>query len=135
LIADRQPHLLWYPSRCPETYCYSLSAGLNTGLPVVVADIGAFPERVADRPWSWVCPWDWDPLEWIAFFLDVRARHFLPMSPPVPPSSTASKLNHTFYPDDYLAPVERDNGVARPANDVLIHAKPAQIPADLGCKV
>jgi glycosyltransferase involved in cell wall biosynthesis len=135
LIADRQPHLLWYPSRCPETYCYTLSAGLNTGLPVVVADIGAFPERVADRAWSWVCPWDWDPLEWIAFFLDVRARHFLPMSPPVPPSSTASKLNHTFYPDDYLAPVERDSGIARPPNKTLIHARPAQSPADVGCKV
>jgi glycosyltransferase involved in cell wall biosynthesis len=121
LIAQRQPHLFWYPARSPETYCYTLSVGLNTGLPVVVANLGALPERVAGRAWSWICPWDWAPLEWVAFFLDIRATHFLPMIPPSPPGSAVINSNHRFYEHQYLAPVMPN--VVRPDPKLVLAMK------------
>lgn len=50
LIADIEPHLLWLPAQCPETWSYTLSAGLRAGLPVIASDLGALPERLAGRP-------------------------------------------------------------------------------------
>ena len=46
LIADNDPDLVFLPSTCPETYCYTLSAALRSGRPVVVFDIGAQARRV-----------------------------------------------------------------------------------------
>lgn len=50
LIADIEPHLLWLPAQCPETWSYTLSAGLRSGLPVLASDLGALPERLIGRP-------------------------------------------------------------------------------------
>ena len=34
-------------------------------------------ERVADRPWSWVEPWDSSAQGWLDFFLRIRAQCFV----------------------------------------------------------
>lgn len=52
LIAQLQPHMLWLPAQCPETWSYTLSAGLYAGLPVLASDIGALPERLRGRPFT-----------------------------------------------------------------------------------
>lgn len=52
LIAELQPHMLWLPAQCPETWSYTLSAGLYAGLPVLASDIGALPERLLGRPFT-----------------------------------------------------------------------------------
>lgn len=44
-------HLLLYLNKWGETYCYSLSKGLNTGLPIIYSNIGAFTERIPDTPY------------------------------------------------------------------------------------
>jgi glycosyltransferase involved in cell wall biosynthesis len=58
LVAASDPDLLFLPSTCPETYCYTLSAALRSGRPVVVFDIGAQARRVRAlaRPPSRVLP-------------------------------------------------------------------------------
>ena len=61
LLADARPHLLWYAAQVPETYSYILSEGLEAGLPVLVPRLGAFPERVNGRPWSWIVDWNLSP--------------------------------------------------------------------------
>ena len=101
LIAQREPHLLWYPSLCPESYSYTLSTGLDSGLPIVVTDIGSFPERVAGRPWTWVCSWELAPIEWIEFFLRIREGNFLRNISPEVPVGEASPASD-FYSTDYL---------------------------------
>ena len=67
-IATIDPHLIWYPALWPETYSYTLSEGLATGLPMVVPDLGAFAERVTGRPLTRVVPWDQPPETWLALF-------------------------------------------------------------------
>jgi GT2 family glycosyltransferase len=53
LIADFDPHLIWFPARCPETYSYTLSSALLSGRPILASALGSFVERLADRQWVW----------------------------------------------------------------------------------
>lgn len=47
------------PSVCPETYCYTLSIGLRSGLPTFVFDLGAQAERLKDMGITdWIIPYD-----------------------------------------------------------------------------
>lgn len=71
-LQELQPNLVWFTALWPETYSYTLSEMFLAGLPVVVPDIGAFPERVGNRPLSWVEPWDQSPGEWLQWFLSAR---------------------------------------------------------------
>jgi len=105
LLAWLQPDIAWFPAQWPETYSYTLSAALQAGLPVAVPDIGAFAERVAGRPWSWVCPWGQDGKQWAGFFATLHREHFAQALPPAQPAAapahdTAEPWN---YPDNYLS--------------------------------
>ena len=72
LLVSVAPHVLWFPSPWPETYSFTLSAAIESGLPIVATRIGAFPERLAGRPLTWLV----DPLlstaDWLAVFETVR---------------------------------------------------------------
>jgi glycosyltransferase involved in cell wall biosynthesis len=45
-LADWRPHLAFFPSIWPETFCYTLSLALAAGVPPIVFDIGAPAERL-----------------------------------------------------------------------------------------
>jgi hypothetical protein len=78
-------------------------------LPVVVPNLGALPERVAGRPWSWIVDWDWPAKRLLEFFLDIRQRHFIEGRAPEPPkwnvaSNPATEITpaEEFYGREYL---------------------------------
>ncbi|MFD2378074.1 glycosyltransferase [Ottowia pentelensis] len=109
-----QPDLVWFPARWPETYSYTLSACLQGGWPVVAPDLGAFAERLAGRRWSWVVPWQQGTAAWLAFFTDIRSRHFASGHGPAPlepqPLVDATQATAAFsrqapdwYAEAYLA--------------------------------
>lgn len=109
LLQWLQPDLAWFPAQWPETYSYTLSACLQTGLPVLAPELGAFSERLAGRPWSWVHPWDASAKEWLDTLLSLRNTHFTtgqaPMPIPVPAyiTSAAETDNSSWsYQADYL---------------------------------
>jgi len=58
LIAAEGGDVCFFPAQCPEVFSYTLSAALDSGLPVVAAGIGALPERVAASPRGHVVPWN-----------------------------------------------------------------------------
>lgn len=101
LLAWLKPDLVWFPAQWPETYSYTLSAVLQTGLPVAVPDIGAFAERVIGRAWSWVLPWDQTPAQWLAHFTDLRDAHFAHATPPQPPQGEPTRAADWRYERDY----------------------------------
>ena len=68
LIKEINPHIVWWPARLPETYSYTLSSVLILGLPIVVPDLGAFPERTSERTATWVIPWHLSISEYIDFW-------------------------------------------------------------------
>lgn len=75
LLKDIDPHLLWLPAVYPETWSYTLSAGLRAGLPVMTTDIGVFPERLLGRPLSWLHPANFCARQWLEALLEVRNQH------------------------------------------------------------
>jgi glycosyltransferase involved in cell wall biosynthesis len=99
LIEAAQPHLLWFSAVWPETYSYTLSAALASGLPIIAPKIGAFTERLEKRPWSWLVDLAGaTPETWIKTFLAVREA--LPSVPLV--QSVLPVEEPGFYETDYL---------------------------------
>ena len=47
LVAAERPDVLWFPVQVPETYAYTLTVALASGLPIVASALGALPERLA----------------------------------------------------------------------------------------
>jgi GT2 family glycosyltransferase/2-polyprenyl-3-methyl-5-hydroxy-6-metoxy-1,4-benzoquinol methylase/glycosyltransferase involved in cell wall biosynthesis len=107
LLTWLNPDLVWFPALWPETYSYTLSACLQAGLPVVAPDLGAFPERLAGRAWSWVAPWDQPADQWLAYFADLRDRHFATGQPPAPLPLEAAAGPVFCYRADYLVGITR----------------------------
>ncbi len=84
LLASEKPDLVLFASQWPETYSYTLTAALEAGLPVIAPALGAFPERLAGRPWSF----EFDPLTsgqaLAAKLASLLTEHFATgVSPPV----------------------------------------------------
>ncbi|MEO8506291.1 MAG: glycosyltransferase [Betaproteobacteria bacterium] len=64
LIAAEKPDVLLFAAQVPETYAYTLSVALQSGLPIVASALGAFPERLAGVPRSTTVPWNAPPAKW-----------------------------------------------------------------------
>jgi GT2 family glycosyltransferase len=101
LLKRIDPHVLWFPSPWPETFSYTLSSAIETGLPIVAADIGAFTERLSGRPLSWLVDHRASARDWLAAFDAVRTTlRDRVIQPPVPRPQSISD----FYADRYLSP-------------------------------
>lgn len=125
LIKWLQPDLAWFPAQWPETYSYTLSACLEAGLPVMAPAIGAFPERIAGRPWSWVEPWDQTPSQWLDTFERVREDNFARWIQPQVPTGKRTDGTGTgtpgwTYQHHYLDGVPGDAGRSPPPLDTGI---------------
>jgi len=57
-MAIERGDVCFLASQCPETFSYTLSAALDSGLPIVATGIGAFPERVAASSNARIVPWN-----------------------------------------------------------------------------
>lgn len=49
LIYLNRLDFVFFPARWPETYSYTLSYALESGLPIIAPNLGAFPERLSGR--------------------------------------------------------------------------------------
>ncbi|HEY8290473.1 MAG TPA: glycosyl transferase, partial [Acetobacteraceae bacterium] len=65
LIASVNPHVIWFPMAWPETYSYTLTAAINAGVAIAAPEIGAFPERLAGRPLTWLADFAVAPQGWV----------------------------------------------------------------------
>jgi glycosyltransferase involved in cell wall biosynthesis len=64
LIARERPDCVFFPAQWPETYSYTLSVAMRTGLPIIAPCLGAFIERLADYPQARLLDWDTPPAGW-----------------------------------------------------------------------
>jgi len=102
LLAKVKPHLVWFPAQWPETYNYTLTPAIEAGLPIVASRIGAFPERLAGRPLSWLVEPAAAAADWLAAFEAVRTALRQPAPRNVPDRQPVAD----FYPGEYLHPGE-----------------------------
>jgi GT2 family glycosyltransferase len=102
-IKTINPHLIWFPAIWPETYSYTLSEALMCGLPVIAPDIGSFPERLENRPASWIVPWNQTVDERIDFFEKLRNElSELAVNGPIPWQEQPTSNALFNYKEDYL---------------------------------
>jgi GT2 family glycosyltransferase/glycosyltransferase involved in cell wall biosynthesis len=109
LLVQYAPDIVWFPALWPETYSYTLSACVEAGLPIVAPDLGAFPERLYQQPYSWILPWNLSVGDIAAFFLGFRGIIYA--------SNSIAVLNHYVsaekpkdkffsYQQDYFSQVD-----------------------------
>jgi methionine biosynthesis protein MetW len=142
LLQWLQPDLAWFPAQWPETYSYTLSACLQIGLPVLAPDLGAFAERLAERPWSWIHRWDASPKEWLDTLVSLRDTHFstgqAPALIPVPDTirSAADAASESWsYRSDYVTPLPAvSTEAATPLALAFLSAHQATAPSAIGTK-
>jgi hypothetical protein len=84
------PDVVWFPAQWPETYSYTLSASLESCLPIVAPNIGAFSERLRARPWTWQLDWAMPAKEILDFFIGIRLQNFNTGAGPHPPQSLSA---------------------------------------------
>ncbi|HEY1327073.1 MAG TPA: glycosyltransferase [Casimicrobiaceae bacterium] len=66
LLAAEKADVVWFPAQVPETFSYTLSVALASGLPIVASALGALPERLAEHPRAVSVPWNASASEWNA---------------------------------------------------------------------
>jgi glycosyltransferase involved in cell wall biosynthesis len=93
LIAEERPDVLLFAAQVPETYAYTLSVALESGLPIVATALGAFTERLAGRPRTVTVPWDAPPSAWNSALLTAAGFAERPVAPAVMPAARATSLN------------------------------------------
>lgn len=102
------PHLILFPAVWPETYSYTLTAAMKSKRPVMVTNLGAFPERVALRPWTWLMDWNISPAKLVNKLCEIRVKNFYTQTAPVPPRKNESDgsvaiKDSEFYENEYLS--------------------------------
>ena len=130
LIETIAPHVIWFPAVWPETFSYTMSAAIDSGLPIVATLIGAHQERLLGRPFTWLVDIATPPLNWIGIFGDIRAAlgrkdvGGIPIRPAVA----------DFYAKSYLLPAARPRhrGPAKPRIAVVPERFTVTLPTPCG---
>lgn len=102
LIQKTQPHVAWFPGSCPETWSYTLSTALEAKLPVMATNIGAFPERLAGREWSWLLPPNSSAEKWAEGLLQFR-KAIVQQDIIKAPESKSLAVSSYIYSRDYFS--------------------------------
>jgi glycosyltransferase involved in cell wall biosynthesis len=88
--------VVFFPTQVPETFSYTLSAAMDTGLPIVATNLGALPERLARHPSHRIVAWDADPATLNAALLAVAKE------PPQRPLNVRPLAAFAAYRTRYL---------------------------------
>lgn len=92
LLASEQPDLVLFASQWPETYSYTLTAALKAGLPVMAPNLGAFPERLSRRAWTFVFDWRANGEELAGRLAALREQYFVGGRAPAQPAFDVTNL-------------------------------------------
>jgi glycosyltransferase involved in cell wall biosynthesis len=105
-LKNLAPHVIWLPLQTPETYSYTLSAAIDSGLPIIASRIGALPERLGGRPLTWFMDGvAASASEWLAMFELIRKC--LSISPAAQQVGERA-VSEPFYPERYLEFIDSD---------------------------
>ncbi|MBI5870215.1 MAG: glycosyltransferase [Actinobacteria bacterium] len=69
LIERERADIIFFPALWPETYSYTLSAAMRSGLAVAAPRLGAFSERLDGYPGALLMEWDTEAADWNDLFM------------------------------------------------------------------
>ena len=122
LLAAERADVAWFPAQVPETYAYTLSVAIASGLPIVASALGALPERLAGRAGAALLPPYAPPHEWNAALLALASTTRAPLPPT---HAVAVGAAPEAYAQRYLEALTRRPFAAWPALDARHFAAPA----------
>jgi O-antigen biosynthesis protein len=102
LIAEEKPDVLWFPSQVPETFSYTLSVAIASGLPIVASALGAQIGRLEHRTRCELVQYDASPQIWISAL--VRAAG---LQQTTQPDAVERNKESIDYADRYLSVLNR----------------------------
>jgi len=111
-----------FPAQIPESFSFTLTAAMRTGLPVIASRLGSFPERLAGYAKAKLIDWNAESAEWnnalIASLgvgqreaaqpdmkpvIDWISRYLQPMKAGVRDASRATLPARYYYPGKHLS--------------------------------
>ncbi len=98
-LEELAPHVVWFPQPIPETYSYTLTAAIDSGLPIAASRIGALPERLDGRSLTWLVDATAPAAKWIATFRSIKDEL---STAALSPQTGKRRRAETYYPDGYL---------------------------------
>jgi glycosyltransferase involved in cell wall biosynthesis len=112
LITAEQADMIYFPAQWPETYSYTLSAALRSGLPIVAPRLGAFEERLATYPQAHFLEWDAAPAVVNDRLLAVAER----AQSAAAESECAALMHPRVYLERYTEAIEVSRPARRPVS-------------------
>jgi GT2 family glycosyltransferase/glycosyltransferase involved in cell wall biosynthesis len=107
---------IFFPARWPETYSYTLSSAIASGLPIIAPAIGAFPERLSKRDHVMLFPFDVPSFrlmeQLVTFIESLKAGN-----PHTAPRYLNDEGDFSFYERDYLKWEQKGNDVLAPPKE------------------
>ncbi|MCX5871527.1 MAG: glycosyltransferase [Deltaproteobacteria bacterium] len=102
------PHLILFSSVCPETYSYTLTTAMKSKRPIMALNLGAFPERLAFRPWTWLIDWNISATQLVDRLCEVRITNFYTRTAPITTQKNGLAKSFAiedsgFYENGYLS--------------------------------
>lgn len=107
LIQKHNLDIVYFPAQWPETYSYTLSYALHSGLPIIAPNIGAFPERLSGRANTLLLNHlgpTTEMLDQFETFIEQLSNN-IPIMAPIFENDIS---NPDFYAYDYISIVSRD---------------------------
>lgn len=102
ILRLERPDAFLFASRVPETYSYTLTVAMATGLPIVATSIGAFPERLSGYPGAALLDPARPTEDWLEALLAPPASY----APNAQPLGMGRGKDRTrAYLDAYLEPI------------------------------
>lgn len=71
LILSMNPDAILFPSKCPETYSYTLTKAICSRRPIISSNIGAIPERLKDLKQKYIFPYNFSGAELANYLLNL----------------------------------------------------------------
>ena len=126
LIQKHELDMVFFTAQWPETYSYTLSYALDSGLPIIAPSVGAFPERLSGRPntllFNHLSPVS-ELLNQLTTFVE-RASKKGAIKAPVFENDNSK---YDFYSSDYISIVSRDLKLSEANDNGRFGFDPAQI--------
>jgi len=129
LVKEHQLDILLFTAQWPETYSYTLSYALDSGLPIIAPNIGAFPERLSGRT-NVVLFNHLSPASDLLNILNTFVEHMYKNSIVKAAVFENDISKHDFYSQDYLSMVSRDLKFTEISKQRPFHIDPTQIVAE-----